>query len=45
MTIGSMMQTYGNMFRVGDCPCDTLSNRMYAIDMRLNIIDFRWEKI
>ena len=35
--IGPMMQTYGNMFRVGDCPCDTLSNRMYAIDMRLNM--------
>ena len=33
--IGPAMQTYGNMFRVGDCPNDSLVNRMSAIDMRL----------
>lgn len=35
--IGPVMQTYGNMFRVGDCPCDSLTNRVSAIDMRLNM--------
>lgn len=33
--IGPAMQTYGNMFRVGDCPNDALINRTSAVDMRL----------
>lgn len=37
MYIGPLMQTYGNIFRVSDCPCDALTNRVSAIDMRLNM--------
>ncbi len=33
--VGPYMQTYGNMFRVGDCPNDCLTNRLSACDMRL----------
>lgn len=33
--IGPVMQHYGNMFRVGDCPYDALSNRTGIIDLRL----------
>ncbi len=35
--VGPYMQTYGNMFRVGDCPQDSLTNRISAIDMRLSM--------
>ena len=33
--IGPAMRTYGNMFRVGDCPADPLSNRVGMVDLRL----------
>jgi len=33
--IGPLMRTYGNMFRAGDCPNDSLSNRVRVIDIRL----------
>lgn len=33
--IGPLMRTYGNMFRVGDCPCDSLSNRLGALSLRM----------
>ena len=33
--IGPIMRTYGNMFRVGDCADDELSNRVGTIDLRL----------
>ncbi len=33
--IGPVMRTFGNMFRVGDCPDDALSNRVGVIDLRL----------
>lgn len=33
--IGPAMRTYGNMFRVSDCPCDPISNRVGAVDLRL----------
>lgn len=33
--IGPAMRTYGNMFRVGDCPADPISNRVGVIDLRL----------
>lgn len=33
--IGPAMRTYGNMFRVGDCPADPLSNRVGVVDLRL----------
>jgi len=33
--IGPAMRTYGNMFRVGDCPADPLNNRVGVIDLRL----------
>ncbi len=33
--IGPVMRTFGNMFRVGDCPNDPLSNRIGTIDLRL----------
>ncbi len=33
--VGPVMQQYGNMFRVGDCPNDALSNRIGIIDLRL----------
>lgn len=33
--IGPAMRTFGNMFRVGDCPNDPISNRVGTIDLRL----------
>lgn len=33
--IGPLMRKYGNMFRAGDCPNDSLSNRVRTIDVRL----------
>ncbi len=33
--IGPLMQGYGNMLRVGDCPGDALSNRVGSLDLRL----------
>lgn len=33
--IGPAMRLYGNMFRVGDCPDDILSNRVGMVDLRL----------
>ena len=33
--IGPIMRTFGNMFRVGDCPDDAISNRVGTIDLRL----------
>ena len=33
--IGPMMRTFGNMFRVADCPDDPISNRVGTIDLRL----------
>ena len=33
--IGPAMRTFGNMFRVGDCPADPISNRVGVIDLRL----------
>ena len=33
--IGPVMQTYGNMLRVGDCPADVLGNRAGMVDLRL----------
>ncbi len=33
--IGPAMRTYGNMFRVGDCPNDPISNRVGVVDLRL----------
>ena len=33
--IGPVMRTFGNMFRVGDCPDDGISNRIGSIDLRL----------
>lgn len=33
--IGPVMRTFGNMFRVGDCPDDPISNRVGTIDLRL----------
>ena len=33
--IGPAMRTFGNMFRVGDCPADLLSNRVGMVDLRL----------
>ncbi len=33
--IGPAMRTYGNMFRVGDCPADPVSNRVGVVDLRL----------
>ena len=32
---GPAMRMYGNMFRVGDCPDDPLSNRVGMVDLRL----------
>lgn len=32
--IGPAIRKYGNMLRVGDCPCDALSNRRATIDLR-----------
>ncbi len=33
--IGPAIRKYGNMFRVGDCPADLLSNRVGVVDLRL----------
>ena len=33
--IGPAMRTYGNMFRVGDCPADPINNRVGVVDLRL----------
>ena len=33
--IGPLMRKYGNMFRAGDCPNDSLTNRVRTIDIRL----------
>jgi alpha-galactosidase len=33
--IGPLMRTYGNMFRAGDCPNDSLGNRVRTLDIRL----------
>lgn len=33
--IGPAIRKYGNILRVGDCPCDALSNRRASIDLRL----------
>ncbi len=33
--IGPSIRRYGNMLRVGDCPADTLKNRLGAVSMRL----------
>ncbi|MBQ9703079.1 MAG: alpha-galactosidase [Clostridia bacterium] len=33
--VGPIMSMYGNFFRVGDCPCDVVVNRIGAINLRL----------
>lgn len=33
--IGPAMRKYGNMFRVADCPNDSLTNRVGSLDLRL----------
>ena len=33
--IGPYMRTYGNMFRVADCPSDAITNRIGSMDIRL----------
>lgn len=33
--IGPAMRTFGNMFRVADCPDDPITNRVGSIDLRL----------
>ncbi len=33
--IGPVMRTFGNMFRVGDCPDDYISNRVGIFDLRM----------
>lgn len=33
--VGAVMQQYGNMFRVGDCPGDAVSNKIGTVDLRL----------
>lgn len=33
--VGPSIRKYGNMLRVGDCPCDTLKNRTGVINLRL----------
>jgi alpha-galactosidase len=33
--IGPLMRKYGNMFRAGDCPNDSLLNRLKTLDVRL----------
>ncbi len=32
---GPLMRKYGNMFRAGDCPSDSLENRVRTLDIRL----------
>jgi alpha-galactosidase len=34
--VGPAPRKYGNIFRVGDCPCDIFSNRAHSIDLRLS---------
>ena len=36
---GPAMRTYGNLFRVSDCPCDVQSNRVGMTDLRMFGID------
>lgn len=33
--IGPLMRKYGNMFRAGDCPNDSITNRVRTLDIRL----------
>lgn len=33
--IGPLMRKYGNLFRAGDCPADSVNNRQRTIDLRL----------
>jgi alpha-galactosidase len=33
--VGPLMRKYGNMFRAGDCPNDSLTNRLRTLDIRL----------
>lgn len=33
--VGPSIRKYGNMLRVGDCPCDSLRNRVGVINLRL----------
>ena len=33
--MGPLMRTFGNMIRVGDCPCDSYSNRMGSLSLRM----------
>lgn len=33
--IGPMIRKYGNMFRVHDCPNDSITNRMSIVDLRM----------
>lgn len=33
--IGPAIAKYGNIFRVGDCPCDPINNRVCSLDLRL----------
>lgn len=33
--VGPSIRKYGNMLRVGDCPCDILKNRFNSINLRL----------
>ncbi len=33
--VGPSIRKYGNMLRVGDCPCDILKNRMGVVNLRL----------
>ncbi len=32
--VGPSIRKYGNMLRVGDCPCDTLKNRFNVVNLR-----------
>ncbi len=32
--VGPSIRKYGNMLRVGDCPCDTLKNRFNIVNLR-----------
>ena len=34
--VGPAIRKYGNMFRAGDCPMDTLVNRVSTLDLRLS---------
>lgn len=33
--VGPSIRKYGNMLRVGDCPCDMLKNRMGIVNLRM----------